>query len=323
MNEPAPLHVEIAGAPGGGRAFWLTASDGMRLRAALWPGGGRGTVAILPGRTEYIEKYGRIIGKLVDRGLSVAILDWRGQGLSDRHPANPNLGHVEDFRHYQRDVAALLELITQEDLPAPLYMLAHSMGGCIGLRTLLEQAQFSGAILSAPMWHLQMRAATRELTSKMTRLANLVGLGGRLTPGTNARPTPLAVQFEGNALTGHRETFDWMVRQINAVPDLSLGGPSMQWTYAALEEMARLYVAPVPGIPVTVFLGTRESVVSHSVIRSQVAKMAGGELVICDGAHHEVLMEGPEVQKTVWAAIDAFLERVPALRTPHSLTASR
>lgn len=280
-------------------------------------------MAILPGRTEYIEKYGRIIGRLMERDLSVAILDWRGQGLSERYPGNPNLGHVEDFRHYQRDVSALLDLIADEQMPGPLYMLAHSMGGCIGLRTLLEQAHFSGAILSAPMWHLQMRTATRELTSKMTRLANLVGLGGRLTPGTNARPTPLAVQFEGNSLTSHRETFDWMVGQINAVPHLSLGGPSMQWTYAALEEMARLYVAPLPGIPVTVFLGTDESVVSKSVIRSQVAKMAAGELVICEGAQHEVLMEGPAVQQTVWKSIDGFLERVPAQRTAASISASR
>ena len=49
------------------------------------------------------------------------------------------------------------------------------MGGCIGLRTLLERADFCGAVFSAPMWHLQMKAATRELTAKMTQLANLVG----------------------------------------------------------------------------------------------------------------------------------------------------
>ena len=42
------------------------------------------------------------------RGLSVAVIDWRGQGLVG--PATrrtPMLGHVEDFRDYQRDVAAL------------------------------------------------------------------------------------------------------------------------------------------------------------------------------------------------------------------------
>ena len=120
------------------------------------------------------------------------------------------------------------------------------MGGCIGLRTLLERADFGGAIFSAPMWHLQMKAATRELTAKMTRLANVVGLGARLMPGTRPEPTALAVAFEGNALTSDPEVFAWCVDQVTAHPELALGGPSMQWTYAALEEMARLYVAPLP-----------------------------------------------------------------------------
>jgi hypothetical protein len=81
------------------------------------------------------------------------------------------------------------------------------MGGCIGLRTLLERADFCGAVFSAPMWHLQMKAATRELTAKMTRLANLVGLGQRLMPGTRPQPTAMAISFAGNPLTSDAAVF--------------------------------------------------------------------------------------------------------------------
>ena len=94
----------------GAEARWLTASDGVRLRAVVWRGGRQGTAVIFPGRTEFAEKYGRVAGELVARGLSVLVIDWRGQGLSDRHPANAMLGHIEDFRTYQLDVAALLDL---------------------------------------------------------------------------------------------------------------------------------------------------------------------------------------------------------------------
>ena len=197
----------------------------MRLRAAAWTGGRRGTAVVFPGRTEYIEKYGRVVARLVARGLSVLVIDWRGQGLSDRHPPSPMLGHVDDFRDYQRDVAALMALAETLDLPAPRYLVAHSMGGCIGLRTLLERADFCGAVLSAPMWHLQMRGATRELTSKVTRSRSLVGLGARLTPGTSAQPTALAVGFEGNALTSDPEHFAHMVRQLTAHPELGARRP--------------------------------------------------------------------------------------------------
>jgi lysophospholipase len=314
MIDAAPFHAAITDAPEGGRGYWLTASDGVRLRAVVWAGGERGTAVVFPGRTEFAEKYGRVAGRLAARGLSVVVIDWRGQGLSDRHPANPLMGYVEDFRDYQRDVAALMALEAQLDLPGPRYLITHSMGGCIGLRTLLERADFCGAVFSGPMWHLQMRAATRELTSKMTRLANLVGLGGRLMPGTSAQPTALAASFEGNALTSDRDTFDWCVNQIIARPELALGGPSMQWTYAALEEMARLYVAPLPRLPVLVLVAGDESVVSTSVIRSQVARMAQGELVELAGARHEIFMERPEILDRVWERIDGFLAAVPERR---------
>lgn len=314
MIKPAPFFADVASAPEGARAHWIVTPDNIRIRVVVWRAGGRGTVVVFPGRTEYAEKYGCVVGRLVALGLSVMVIDWRGQGLSDRHAPNPLMGYVEDFRDYQRDVSAVLDLEAEVDLPGPCYLLAHSMGGTIGLRTLLERSDFCGAIFSAPMWHLQMRAATRELTSRMTQLANLVGLGARLTPGTHPEPTTLAVTFEGNTLTSDRGAFDWMVQQITAHPELSLGGPSMQWTYAALEEMARLYVAPLPKVPVLTFLGSEEKVVSASVIRAQMAKMAKGELVHCPGAHHEILMETPAIQDAVWRRIAAFFDTVPMRR---------
>ena len=147
---PAPFHAEVADAPEGARAFWLTASDGVRLRGVVWAGGRRGTAVLFPGRTEFAEKYGRVARALVARGFAVAVIDWRGQGLSDRPPLNPMLGHVEDFRDYQRDVAALLDLVAGLALPGPALLFAHSMGGCIGLRTLLERSDFArGGVLGA------------------------------------------------------------------------------------------------------------------------------------------------------------------------------
>jgi lysophospholipase len=148
----------------------------------------------------------------------------------------------------------------------------------------------------------------------MTQIANVMGLGARLTPGTNAQPTTMAISFEGNPLTSNRATFDWMLGQITRHPELGLGGPSMQWTYAALEEMARLYVAPLPKVPVLTLLGSAETVVSTSVIRGQLDKMEAGELVLLENARHEILMEEPATLEKVWRHIDDFLARVPLRR---------
>jgi lysophospholipase len=310
----APFHPEIADAPEGARGYWLTTADGVRIRAVVWAGGSRGTAVVFPGRTEFAEKYGRVAARLVARGLAVVVIDWRGQGMSDRPAVEPMRGHVNDFKEYQRDVEALLDLVGGLALPEPRYLFAHSMGGAIGLRTLLERSDFCGAVFSAPMWHLQMKAATRELTARFTQLANLMGLGMRRMPGTRAQPTPLAVRFESNALTSDRDTFAWCVSQIDAHPELALGGPSMQWTRAALEEIARLYVAPLPNLPTLVMLGGEETVVATGLIRAQVAKMPRGELIELPGARHELFMERPEVQAELWARIDGFLDRVPGRR---------
>jgi lysophospholipase len=314
MTTPAPFFAEVAEAPEGARPFWVRTDDGMRIRTVHWgdAGGdeGRGTAFVFSGRSEYVEKYGRVIRRLRERGLAVVGFDWRGQGLSTRPAHNPMLGHVEDFRDYQRDWLAVLAAAVAQDMPRPYFMLGHSMGGCIGLRTLLEGADFCGAVMSAPMWHLQMRSATRQVTASLAQLANLVGFGARRFPGTNRAPSAIALAFEGNVLTGCADHFAWFGRQLAAHPELGLGGPSVQWTYAALEEMARLYIAPVPRLPVLALLGTEEHVVSANVVRIQIGKMPRGELVVIEGARHEIWMERPAVQQRVWAAVDDYLARV-------------
>ncbi|WP_204328396.1 alpha/beta hydrolase, partial [Stenotrophomonas maltophilia] len=75
------------------------------LRAAYWWPTGRvgakGTVCLLQGRAEFIEKYYETIGDLRRRGFAVVAFDWRGQGESARDVADPHKGHVGRFGHYR------------------------------------------------------------------------------------------------------------------------------------------------------------------------------------------------------------------------------
>ena len=73
--------------PSGARTIAFDGYDGTKLRAALWEptrGPARGTMCICPGRGEYIEKYFEVVADLRRRGYAVAIMDWRGQGGSER-----------------------------------------------------------------------------------------------------------------------------------------------------------------------------------------------------------------------------------------------
>src|ERR1700710_2495060 len=74
-------------APEGTHAGWFTTIDNMRLRYARWPktaGAQKGTVCLVQGRTEFIEKYFETVADFQARGFAVATFDWRGQGGSQR-----------------------------------------------------------------------------------------------------------------------------------------------------------------------------------------------------------------------------------------------
>jgi len=293
VTAPAPFFTDLADGPAGGRAVWLTAPDGLRIRAALWGDGTKGTVFLFPGRTEYVEKYGRAAADLLARGYSTLSVDWRGQGLADRAYADRLVGHVGSFAEYQRDVDALVAFADAEGLPRPYHLLCHSMGGCIGLRSLIRGLPFRSAALSAPMWGIQMAAWMRPFAHVLGRLAGPLGQAHRYAPSTGGQTYVLSVPFQGNVLTTDPDMWDYMRRQVSAQPDLALGGPSLGWLNAALRECGALAALPSPAIPAITALGSAEKVVDVAPIHLRMAAWPQGRLDLYPGAEHEVPMETP------------------------------
>lgn len=308
MIEAAPFHADLADGPPGGRALWLRTADGVRLRAAVWAGGPKGTVVLLTGRTEYVEKYGRAAADLRARGWSMVTVDWRGQGLSDRPLPDPMVGHVDRFDDYQRDLDALLALVRAEGLPGPLMMLSHSMGGCIGLRALYRDLGFRAAAFSAPMWGISLAVWLRPLAQVVSSLAGPFGQAHRYAPGTGSKTYVAEAPFAGNVLTTDREMWDYMRRQVLAHPDLSLGGPSLGWLRAALGECAALMRMPAPKVPALAALGTLEKVVDAAPVHLRMAGWANGALDLYPGCEHEILMEGPAARKRFFDQACALFE---------------
>ena len=304
---PAPLHAEVADGPPGGRAVWLTASDGVRIRAGHWPGGSRGTVVIVPGRTECIEKYGLVAADVVAAGYHAVVIDVRGQGLAARLLADPMVGHVGSFLDYFKDMQALLPLL--DDLPQPRFLLAHSMGGLIALRALHEGFPVTRAAFSSPMWGIRFARGMAPLARGVAGIANLFGRGGSYAPGTGPATYLVAAPFKDNTLTTDEATWGWMKRQVVAHPELSLGGPSFHWVQAALAECRTLMRRPAPDLPALAILGSAEKIVDAQAIHRRMGTWPGSRLVILPGAEHEVLMEAPRLRGE---AIRAILEHFAA-----------
>ncbi|WP_212523958.1 alpha/beta hydrolase [Actibacterium sp. MT2.3-13A] len=316
----APLFHDLADGPAKGSAYWLTAGDGRRLRIGVWPEGERGTVLLFPGRTEYVEKYGRAARDLRARGFATVVVDWRGQGLADRLLPDRAVGFVERFTDYQHDVAAVVTALPALALPRPLFLLSHSMGGCIGLRAIMTGLKVEAACFSGPMWDIELPALMRPAAWALTYASRKVGLGARYAPGSSGQAAyPETAPFDGNELTTDREMYAWMRRQTEAEPALSLGGPSLHWVHEALCEIRALRPLPSPALPALTFVGSDETIVAPAAIEERMARWPGGVLNRVAGARHEVMMETPERRAlffdTVAAFFDAAGSKVPSRAT--------
>ncbi len=290
---PAPFFGDIADGPEGGAAYWLTAADGVRIRAAVWPDGAAGTVLLFTGRTEYAEKYGQSATDLRQRGYATVAIDWRGQGLADRALSDRMVGHVEGFAEYQADLQAVLVLVARLGLPQPLYMLGHSMGACIGLRALMGGLSVRAAVFSAPMWGIAMAAWMRPMAMAVSQLSAWLGQSHRFAPGTAQQTYVAETGFGGNVLTTDPDMWMYMKAQVTARPELALGGPSVGWVHAALTECRALSLMPAPGVPCVTWLGSSEQVVDPGPVHLRMAGWRGGRLEIVPGAEHEIMMETP------------------------------
>jgi lysophospholipase len=230
-------------------------------------------------------------------------IDWRGQGLADRLLEDPLTGHVDRFIDYQKDVAALMRTVRSLNLPRPYFLAAHSMGGAIGLRAVMEGLAVQAVAFTGPMWGIHiaphMRIPARVLSTLMPKLNR----GHRLTHGTTALPYVLEAPFADNMLTTDAQMYEMMRDQITAHPELQLGGPSYVWLREALAETAHLAGRSAPNMPCITFLGSNERIVDLPRIHTRMENWKGGTLRRVEGAEHELLMEAEPLRRPVYDAI--------------------
>ena len=309
LTDPAPFRDDLADGPGNGYALWRETPDGVRLRIGVWPAENAvGTILLFNGRTEYIEKYGRVAVDLTAAGYNVVSLDWRGQGLSARLNRDPMLGYVRKFTDYQKDVATLVATVRDLGLAGPLYLLAHSMGGGIGLRSLLEGLPVRRAVFSAPMWGIYVEPLLRPFAPLLFVLSVALGLGLRYAPGIGNKAYILETDFKDNSLTTDPDHWKYFCDQLNGERGFWLGGASLHWALEAYRETRILQQSPRPGLPVLAFVGTREEVVDPVQIKAMFRDWPSATLEHTAGSKHEVLMEAPGIRDDIIAKTIAFFD---------------
>lgn len=240
------------------------------IRYAHWtppPGSRTGVVVHFNGRTEFIERNIYTYRDLLQRGFEVWSFDWRGQGFSQRRLPDKQKHDIDSFDTYVRDAGYLIGHVARvREAGGSKVLLAHSMGGQIALRYLLETGNaqvFDHAVFSSPL----LRIPGDWYARPISRLLRAIGLGsagaitrpaqwkGDFLPGEAA--AMLAGGTAGHAFRDARETTQYShdlgkVADINCLveasidangadqPDLRVAAPTNDWLHAALESTDRV-----------------------------------------------------------------------------------
>ncbi len=288
---------------------------GVNLRFARWEPTReprRGTVCLFPGRGEFIEKYFEVVSDLRRRGFTVAAMDWRGQGGSDRLLMNPNKGHVRSFADFDKDLARFMTEIVLPACPPPYVALAHSMGGHILLRNaVVPGTWFERMVLSAPMIAIAEKrlGVSPPMARAAAEILGGLGAGSLYVFGGNGTPIELA-PYEDNPLTTDRDRYQRNAAVLQAAPRLGLGSPTIAWLRAALRSCARLAKPDYPlraQVPLLLFAAGMDSIVSTTAIEEFAVRLKIGSHVLLPQARHEILQETDAVRRDFWAAFDAYL----------------
>ena len=309
---------------GGVAAFWTT-SDGKRLRHAWFrrsrkPGDRvRGTIVLLHGRTEFIEKHVEMIHRFQAMGFDLWTFDWRGQGLSDRTLTNTQIGHIDVFDSYLEDLDGLIADVVLPAADGPLILVGHSMGGHLALRHLARLpggrasagGVYAGGILMSPMIGINTYWMPEALAPVVATLACAFGISTQYLFGAGDFGE-VNRRFEGNPLTKDPERFAVEAWWFDKVPQMRVGAPSFGWVKAAFHSMHHgLSDADIKAIdiPLLMLLAAEETVTDNPEAERLAARLPDCELHVIANARHELYRETDGVQAELWARVEGFLGR--------------
>ncbi|MFZ5677033.1 MAG: alpha/beta fold hydrolase [Pseudomonadota bacterium] len=297
------------GLPEGLVATMVTAKDGRKLRAAFAvPTSPKGTVVLVCGRGDFIERWFETIADFLRRGFAVATFDFRGQGGSERAYEDRYRDGLRSFSEYDDDFTSFMMQVVLPDCPPPFYAIGHSTGGLVLLRALTKRTWFERAVLSAPLIGVDPGLWPMPVVRLLCSVAPRIGLGRLFLPGQNKRP--IAPQnFPGNYLTSDQRRFNQATTTLAEQPGLGVGGPTISWLNAALHALRQMNAfgkSMVFRAPILIVAAGRDRIVDNEATRRFCAAATGVSLAVIPEARHEILFERDSIREQFFAAFDAF-----------------
>ena len=269
---------------------WLTAPDGLLLFRRSWlPAfAPRRSILLVHGFGEHSGRYDAVATWFCARGCAVYGYDQRGHGRSH----GPRT-HVDSFEQFLDDLAALHELVRDEQPSTPITLVGHSMGGLIALAYLSQRKPaLRSAIVSAPAL-----APDRAVSGARVWLAR-----------TLRRLAPRLAMASGLDLTGLSRDDD-VLRRYLADPlvvrtmTTSLAAELLATAPRVREDAGQIEV------PTLLMHGSADPLCAASASAELARKLrpTGSGLALYPGLRHEIFNE-PEREQVLgdaWKWLDA------------------
>ena len=294
------------------------AADGWPIRRVDWPAQTddrempRGSMLFLVGRGDHYEKYLETLDYYANAGWQVTSIDWRGQGDSGRLLVDPHVGHIDDFSTWIGDLTAFWTM-WKASTPGPHVVVAHSMGGHLVMRALVERAIDPVAVaMSAPMLGIQTGGLPLALNHVFAKLMCAIGRGEHAAWKVSEKPMS-PINMRQKILTHDKDRYEdelawWQLR-----PAVKLGPPSWHWVERAIASI-RLIDGPgkLEGVqtPILLLATTADQLVSTPRIVEDSERLPHAEtLIFVREAAHELLREADCVRDQCLDRIGVFMEK--------------
>ncbi|MBP3949833.1 alpha/beta hydrolase [Bacillus suaedae] len=246
----------------------------------------RGVIVIVHGAGEHHARYEWLAKQWNDHGFDIVMGDLPGQGRT-----RGKRGHVQSFNAYLDTIEEWIDEARTSELP--VFLLGHSMGGLIVIRTLMERGskQIKGVILSSPCLGLQQQPSkTQEIGIKVIH---------RVMPTISAN-----AGIKTEHLTRNDE-----VKEEYLKDELRVTKVSVRWYQELSKAMrtAQRYPEKFPDLPLIVLQGGEDYVVDKFEVRAWFDHLTLTDKYYkeWDGLYHEVFNE-PE-RKDVFRHALGFL----------------
>lgn len=293
----------------------LTTADSIQIRVGRFCGDGAmaentdKVLFVLPGRVSRIERHEFLAQQFSKSGFGVWVLDFRGQGGSQRLVGNKQMVHVDDFNEYMYDVEALMNLHRFTGQRKFLY--GHSMGGQVALQVMQKHPSvFEAAVLEAPMVCIKTAPIPYFLAEPIADvMKNWFGRGQQYCLGRGDYDIERD-SFERNRNCRDRKLFNENLSISEANKNLIPNGPSWGWLCAAFSVTHNLLstLVRLRAVRTKVFIARAgDDRVLDTRFDVAVASALGGAHCVYPSAWHCLLHDTLDARRDYLAHVSSFL----------------